>query len=340
MKRLPFVLLTLIFLAAFFFIFPFGDNEEVRETLWPEIEPYQSDYLEVSSLHLIYFELCGNPEGTPVFVLHGGPGGYCPPYYRRFFNPDRFMVVLHDQRGSGRSKPFGELTENTTQLLIEDIEKLRHYLDLGKIIIFGGSWGSTLGLAYAETYPEQVRAMVLRGIFTATKAEIDHFYHGGVEPFFPELYREYIESIPVDERHDMPLAMLKRVMSTVREEKDMYARLWAKYEMRLAMLNTPEDVMETIDPRTVYSLALLENHYMSNGCFLEEGQILNDAYRLFGIPIIIVNGRYDMICPPVNATRLHEKLARSELLIVEEAGHSMGENGIEAALIRTMLRFE
>ena len=340
MKRIPFVLLTLCFLMAFFFIFPFNKDREMRKNLWPNIEPFRTEHLDVSEMHRIYFELCGKPDGQPVFVLHGGPGGSCSPYYRRFFNPKKYLIVLHDQRGTGRSEPFGELTDNTTQHLVEDIERLRRHLNLEKIILFGGSWGSTLGLAYAETYPEHVQAMVLRGIFMATKQEIDHFYHGGVRPFFPELYEQYVESIPADERADMPRALSKRVQSDDKGERDAFTKLWATYEMKLATLNTPDEMLNNVDPDEFYALALLENHYMSNGCFLEEGQLLKEAFRLFSIPIILVNGRYDMICPPVNAYRLHKKLAKSELIIVEETGHWMGDEAMESILVQSMVRFE
>ena len=184
-----------------------GDKDPVE--LWPQIEPFKTGFLKVSDIHEIYYELCGNPEGTPVFVLHGGPGGSSSPYYRRFFNPKKFLIVLHDQRGAGQSKPYAEIRENTTPHLVQDIEKLRTHLKLDKIILFGGSWGSTLGLAYGETHPQNVTGMVLRGIFTATQEEIDHFYHGGVRTFFPETYDRLIESIPEKDRKSIPEALLK-----------------------------------------------------------------------------------------------------------------------------------
>jgi proline iminopeptidase len=172
--------------------------------LWPRIEPYESGYLAVSDIHEIYYDVSGNPEGRPVFVLHGGPGGSSSPYMRRFFNPERFMIVLHDQRGCGKSKPYGEIRENTTWDLVEDIERLRVLLDVDQIVLFGGSWGSTLALAYAETYPSHVAGMVLRGIFTATQAEVDHFCHGGVGKFFPETYENLIYALPEPYRRPLP----------------------------------------------------------------------------------------------------------------------------------------
>jgi proline iminopeptidase len=184
---------TIIVFSIFFVFNCSSNNDEIK--LWPEIEPYQTGYLKVSEIHEIFYELCGNPSGKPVFVLHGGPGGNCSPYMRRFFNPDKFLIILHDQRGAGKSRPYAEIRENTTQHLVADIDRLRTHLNSGKIILFGGSWGSTLALAYGEMYPQNVNGMILRGIFTATKGEIDHFYHGGVSKFFPEVYDKFIDSL-------------------------------------------------------------------------------------------------------------------------------------------------
>lgn len=314
-----------------------------ENSLWPEIEPFQTDYLKVTDIHKIYYELCGNKQGKPVFVLHGGPGGSSSPYYRRFFNPDEFMIVLHDQRGAGKSKPYAELRENTTQNLVEDIEKLRRHLKLDKILLFGGSWGSTLAIAYSEAYPENVSGMVLRGIFTATKAEIDHFYHGGTSKFFPETYGKLIQAVPEAERSFMPRALFKMVQSEDRAERLKYSLLWTKYEYKLGALETPDELLRELDredPEIFYAFALFENYYMANGCFLEEGQLLKNAGKIRDIPIIMVNGRYDMICPPINAYRLHKKLQRSKLVIAESAGHWMGDPPVEKALLEAMKEFE
>jgi proline iminopeptidase len=332
-----------VIILSLFYLVCAETKSEARTRLWPEITPYKTDYLKVSGVHKIYYELCGNPKGKPVFVLHGGPGAHISPYYRRFFNPDKFLIVLHDQRGCGKSKPFAELRGNTTQELVEDIEKLRRYLELDKIILFGGSWGSTLGLAYGETYPENVNGIVLRAIFTATKKEIDHFYHGGVRQFFPEEYDRLIDSFPESERSNMPAALLKKVKSKDQDIREKYTMLWTKYEYKIGALVTPESLLRDVDksdPKEFYSFALLENYYMANGCFFEENQLLKNLDKLHDIPLVMVNGRYDMICPPNNAYRIHQKLPKSKLIIAEGAGHWMGDLPIERALLRTMSEFE
>jgi len=313
-----------------------------RTRLWPEIEPFRTGHLKVSDIHEIYYELCGNPKGKPVFVLHGGPGGMCSPYYRRFFNPEVFLIVLHDQRGAGKSKPLFELKENTTQHLVDDIAQLRNHLDLDKIILFGGSWGSTLALAYSETYPETVSSMVLRGIFTATSEEIDHFYHGGVRPFFPEVYEQLENALGAK---PSPKTLLEKVNNQNPALRMKYAKAWTGYEIKLSELDMPDrNVNGMLNSKeladVVVSLALIENLYMSQGCFLAEGQLLRDTHKIKDIPTVLINGRYDMICPPINAYRLHKKLPKSKLVIVERAGHSMGERYIERALVQAMADFE
>lgn len=343
MKKHFILIIALFVMLNFSFLKCLKTESGEENGLWPKIEPFQTAYLKVSDIHKIYYELCGNPEGKPVFVLHGGPGGSISPYYRRFFNPDKFLVVLHDQRGAGKSRPYAELRENTTQNLVEDIEKLRKHLKLDKILLFGGSWGSTLALAYGEAYPENVSGMVLRGIFTATKAEIDHFYHGGVSKFFPETYGKLVESIPEADRVSMPRALFKMVQRENNAERLKYSLLWTKYEYKLAALDTPDELLRELDqkdPEIFYAFALFENYYMANGCFLEEGQLLKNADKIGDISIIMVNGRYDMICPPINAYRLHKKLPRSKLVIAESAGHWMGDPPVEKALLKAVKEFE
>ncbi|MFQ6093685.1 MAG: prolyl aminopeptidase [bacterium] len=339
--------LALAFLFTFIGLTALSQNSDSKEEieLWPEIEPFQTDYLEVSDIHEIYYELCGSPDGRPVFVLHGGPGSGCSPYYRRFLDPERFLIVLHDQRGAKRSQPYAEIRQNTTQDLVGDIEKLREHLNLKKIVLFGGSWGTTLGLAYAETYPENVSGMVLRGVFTATKEEIDHFYHGGVRTFFPEVYDRLLGPLQESDRRPLPQILLELVQSEDPVVREKYSKIWTRYEFKIGALETSdefideylqgEDVMDRI-----YSFALLENYYMANDCFLEEGQLLRDADKIRDIPVIIVNGRYDMVCPPITAYRLHQKLPKSKLIIVEGAGHWMGDEPIERALLKAMREFE
>ncbi len=320
-------------------------SESVSEEttgLWPNIEPYLTDYLQVSDLHEIYYEACGNPEGIPVFVLHGGPGARISPYYRRFFNPEVFHTILHDQRGTGLSRPFLELRENTTWDLVEDIEKLRKHMECEQIILFGGSWGSTLALAYAETYPENVSGLVIRGIFTATQEELDHYYSSGVKVFFPEAYARLEEVFGQPLSPDKLFSLIQEKDS---EDRFDFSKAWTAYEAKIAELNISDPEVRGMvnSPQIadiVRSLALLENYYMANGCFFEEGQLFTDADRIKDIPAVLVNGRYDMICPPTTAYRLHQKLPLSQLVIVEEAGHSMSEPGIEQALLRAMKTFE
>lgn len=309
--------------------------------LWPEIEPYQTGYLKVSKIHDIYYELCGSPEGKPVFFLHGGPGGSSSPYMRRFCDPAKFLMVLYDQRGSGKSKPFGEIKENTTQHLVEDIEQLRKHLNLEKIILFGGSWGVTLALAYAETYPANVSGLVLRGVFTATAEEIDHFYHGGVSFFFPEVYEALLNTLPDPNKRPLHEYLFRLIKDGNKAEQKKYSEAWARYEGKISGLVVLEKMIENwIKSSNPYAFALMENYYMANGCFLEEGQLLKNAGKIAHIPTFIVNGRYDIICPPKNAYKLHKLLCKSELIIADAAGHWMGERPIERALLRAMKGFE
>ena len=345
MRRLLWVGVMFMILVIFYLINPLGRKaEQGDDFLWPEIEPFRTGFLKVSGIHEIYYELCGNPEGDPVFVLHGGPGGMCSPYMRRFFNPECFLIVLHDQRGAGRSRPYGELRENTTPHLVSDIERLRKFLDLETILLFGGSWGSTLGLAYAETYPENVRGMVLRGVFTATQEEIDHFYHGGAGSFFPEAYDRLIALLPDPGIRPLPDALLQIIQGDDQAQSQRISMAWTKYEFKLSGLEiadeTVNDEVDRYGPRAAHVFGLFENHYMANRCFLEEGQLFRDADKILKIPTILVNGRYDMICPPVTAYRLHQLLPNSRLVIAEQAGHWMGEPPIEEALIAAMKSFE
>jgi proline iminopeptidase len=317
-----------------------SQSSDIR--LWPNIEPFRTGELKVSDLHQIHYELCGNPEGKPVVVLHGGPGAKSSPYYRRFFNPEKFLIILFDQRGCGLSRPLFELRENTTPDLVADIEKLRLHLNLGKIILFGGSWGSTLALAYAETHPNQTAGLVLRGVFTATQEEIDHYYRGGVRAFFPEAYEKLEKALG---RPPSPQAVLRLVQSSDANERKTGTRAWAEYEFKIAELQARDTDLARLlkDPAladTLRSLALFENHYMANRCFLEEGQLYRNAARLREIPAVLVNGRYDMICPPLAAYKLHQMLPLSKLFIAEASGHSLQERAIERALLQAMRDFE
>jgi proline iminopeptidase len=319
-----------------------GEREDAKKTsLWPEIEPYGTDYLEVSDIHEIYYELLGNPSGKPAFFLHGGPGGGTSPRARRFFNPEKFHIVLHDQRGAGKSRPKAEIRENTTQDLISDIERLRKHLDLDKILLVGGSWGSTLALAYAETFPENVSGIILRGVFTASKGEIDHFYHGGTSLFFPDVYDQFINTLPDPKRTPIPPYLLELLQEEDPEIRKKYTAAWARYEGMLAFLEAPkpliEDWIEQDDP---YDFALLENHYMANNCFLEERQLLDNTDKIIDIPVTIVQGRYDAICPPITAYLLHQKLPKSKLVLVEKAGHVDSVDPLMSNLIEAIKEFE
>lgn len=303
--------------------------------LWPAIEPFETGFLKVSPLHEIYYELSGNPEGTPVFALHGGPGGHSSPYMRRFYDPERYLIVLHDQRGAGNSRPYGELRENDTWALVEDIEQLRLHLGLERMILFGGSWGSTLALAYAEAHPERVAGLVLRGVFTATRDEIDHFYHGGAAGFFPDVYERFLAELPDPARRPLPAYLYELIQTSESPERERYCLAWARYEVRMAALTiSDEEVDRIFEKEEPCTFALFENYYMTHRCFLEEGQLLDNADLLAGIPTYIVNGRYDAICPPRAAFELQKRIPGSELIIAEGSGHWMGEPEIEKALLR------
>lgn len=316
-------------------------ENQTTDKLYPPIQPYKTGYLKVSNLHEIFYQLAGNPDGKPVMVIHGGPGAGCSPHDFQYFNPEKFHVILHDQRGSSQSRPYAELKENTTQNLVEDIEKLRTHLGLGKVILFGGSWGSTLALAYTESYPQHINGMILRGVFTATKDEIDHFYHGATATYFPENFEMLINHIDHPEQNNYPAQLLAKIQSADSVTSHEAAKAWARYEGKIAFLNMSDQRLENIlNYWHFFAFSLIENYYMANGCFLQEGQLLNNTDKIAHIPTIIVNGRYDLICPPITAYKLHKKLPKSKLWIIEEAGHSASEPEIEAALVRAAREFE
>jgi len=320
---------------------PAGASSPPQAALWPEVTPFQTGYLRVSEIHELYYEESGSREGQPVVYLHGGPGGQSSPYARRFFNPAKFRIVLYDQRGAGKSRPFGELRDNNTWTLVDDLERLRRHLALGKMVLFGGSWGSTLALAYAEKYPDNVAGLILRGVFTATKAEIDHYYHGGVQPYFPREYAALLAALPDPDRRPLPAYLHELLTTSGPAERRRYAAAWARYEIKVSGLNVSDaDVEAEVRSSDPYAFAVLENYYMANGCFLEEGQLLRDAAKIARVPTTIVNGRYDVICPLVTAYRLHRALPRSKLVIAEEAGHWMGEKPVERELLQAVRAFE
>lgn len=303
--------------------------------LYPEIEPYKTFTIKVSELHNIYVEEVGNPLGKPVIFVHGGPGGGVDKKHRRYFDPKVWRVILFDQRGCGKSTPFGELRENTTFDLVGDMEKIRQALSIEKWHVFGGSWGSTLSLAYAITHPAKVLSMVLRGIFLVRKKEISWFYQHGASMYFPEEWQEFLEPIPKAERYDMVSAYHKRLNDSDLNEVKVAARAWSKWEGATSKLKKdPTMVEEFSSEHFAYAFARIENHYFYNNAFFDdEDWILNNAKKIRQIPTVIVQGRYDMPCPPVSAYELHKCLDNSELFFIEEAGHSASEPGIVNALI-------
>ncbi len=314
------------------------------EGLFPATEPSREGMLKVSDLHTIRWETSGNPKGQPVMVLHGGPGAGASPKMRRLFDPARWLVVQHDQRGSGKSTPHAELRENTTAALVEDVEKVREHLGIERMVVVGGSWGATLALAYAERHPDRVTALVLRGVFTCTRPEIDHFYHGGTEPFFPDAYADLRAAIPHPESKDWPRQLLDLTTSDDAAVRDRAVRAWALYETRLSAVGmTRERAERELDEwglEKALPFSRIESHYMANRCFVEEGQLLRDLPRLAGIPAVIVQGRYDVICPPISASRVHEGMPRSRLVLVEDAGHSGWAPPVRRALQEAIRSFE
>jgi proline iminopeptidase len=312
-----------------------------RLTLFPEIEPYDSGHLRVSELHRIYYEQVGNPSGKPLFVLHGGPGAGCSPMMRRYADPERFRIVLHDQRGAGRSLPFGEIRENTTQALVEDVERLRQHLKIKRMILLGGSWGSTLALAYAEAYPDHVAGLVLRGIFLGTRQELDLYFPRSVGDYFPEIYERLCAQIPEMPGKSLPERVFALLESPDEEVRRNAARAWVEFELRTVVLQrTDEEVRQEMDTFDPEALARLETFYIVRDCFLEEGQLLRDIGRIQHIPAVILNGRYDLMTPPVIAWKLHKALPKSELWFIEAAGHSGGEPATQEGLVRALRRFE
>jgi proline iminopeptidase len=303
--------------------------------LYPPIDPFDQRMLDVGDGHRIYVEQCGNPAGVPVIVLHGGPGGGCSPAMRRYFDPTHYRIVLFDQRGCGRSKPHASVEANTTWHLVSDIERIRETLGIADWIVFGGSWGATLALIYAQSHPDRALHLVLRGVFLMTQKELDWFYGGGAGQFWPDVWERFIKGIPEDERDDLIGAYHRRLFSGDLTLETRYARSWASWENTLASIandgpggDSPSDYAR--------AFARLENHYFINAGFLEEdGQILKNMPVLSNVPGTIVQGRYDMICPPISAHRLNQAWPRSELSLVPRAGHALSEPGISAQLVRT-----
>ena len=303
--------------------------------LYPEIKPYSRHRLKVDEPHELYIEECGNPNGVPVLYLHGGPGLGVDCHSRRFFDPERYRIILFDQRGAGKSTPQYELDGNHTEALVEDIEKIRQFLRLEKWVLFGGSWGSTLALVYAEAHPLRVMAMILRGIFLAREQDLRWFYAEGANRLFPDHWEDFIHPIPLTERRNLIEAYHRRLSGSNELARMAAAKSWALWEAQCATLRPNHDVVEQFtDPHIAVALARIETHYFVNQAFLEDNQILKNCSKLRTIPGIIVHGRYDAICPLENAHSLHEAWPESQLHIIRDGGHSAFEPTIADALIR------
>ena len=305
------------------------------EKLFPDIKPYVSHSIAVEKPHVLHVEECGNPKGVPVLFVHGGPGAGCESYHRRFFDPETYRIVLFDQRGAGRSIPHAELEGNTTQALVADMESIREHLGIEQWLLFGGSWGSTLSLVYAETYPEQVLGLILRGIFLCRAQEIDWFYQHGASRIFPDYWEEFIRPIPASERKNMLSAYYQRLTGDDEIARLTAAKAWSVWEGRTATLKPSKSVIDHFsDTHTALSLARIEAHYFMNNAFLEDNQILRDVDKLKDIPGTIIQGRYDIICPMESAWELHQSWPMSELSVISDAGHAASEPATVDALIK------
>lgn len=307
---------------------------------YPEIHPYHEFRLQVSATHNLYVEESGNPQGIPVLFIHGGPGGGCAPAHRSFFNPEKYRIILFDQRGCGRSTPHSELSENTTAELVEDIRKIKEHLDIDQWLLFGGSWGSTLSLLYAQSYPEHVSGMILRGIFLCRDADIQWFYQRGASAIFPDYWKDYEQIIPERERDNMLLAYYKRLTSDNEIARMSAAKAWSIWEGRCSTLDPNQDIVDHFaDPHFALAMARIEAHYFINKAFIEDNQILKNCHKIRQIKTTIIHGRYDMVCPVEQALALYEALPDSELHIVRDAGHSAFERGITDNLIQATEQF-
>lgn len=305
--------------------------------LYPAIEPYNTFKLKVSDIHELYVEECGNPKGKPVVFLHGGPGGGIRPTHRQLFDSNKYRIILFDQRGSGRSTPYAELRENTTWDLVDDLERLREKLEIKSWVVFGGSWGSTLALAYAETHPKSVSALILRGIFLCTPEETRWFYQSGAHYIFPDMWKKYETIIPPEERGDMINAYYKRLTSPNKDIQMQAAREWSMWEGSTVKL-IPDPNTQSHFEDIALAIARIECHYFVNNCWLRPNQLLEDAHKIQHIPAVIVHGRYDIVCPVKFAFDLHAVYPKAELNIIPNAGHAYDEPGILDALIRATIR--
>lgn len=305
------------------------------QPLYPEIKHNQTYQLKTDDGHDVYYEESGSMDGIPVIFLHGGPGAGCSSVHRRYFDPEKYRIILMDQRGCGRSNPHASLENNTTQHLIKDIEAIRDALGIKKWVVMGGSWGVTLALAYAENNPQQVLGMILRGVFLGRKQDIDWLYRDGTRRIFPDYWQEFVQPIPKNEQDDIVSAFHKRLTGQNELAKMGAAKAWSFWEAKVATLEPNSSVVDHFsNPHLAIGMARISTHYFLNHCFLEENQLIQNAHQLKGIPGIIVHGRYDMLCPLENAWTLQSVWQDSEIHIIRDAGHSATELGIIDALVR------
>ena len=316
------------------------NTKNINSTLYPHLEPFSNEYLRTDDGYEIYIEQCGNPKGTPVIVLHGGPGAGCNVNMRRFFDPHYYRIILFDQRGCGRSKPHASVENNTTWHLVEDIERIRNKFLIKKFLIFGGSWGSALGLLYAQKYPKNVSGLILRGLFTMTQRELNWFYsEGGASLFWPDHWASFSHLVPDLERQNLIKAYNKRLFHEDAKVRIKFAKAWAAWENKLASIDSPKIDSE---PPEKYALAFarIENHYFINKCFLiRDNHILENLYKIDKIPGVIIQGRYDMVCPPVTAYNVHKLWTKSKLVFANASGHAMTEPNIKKALLNATESF-
>ena len=308
-------------------------------TLYPEIKPYTTHKLAVDGIHTLYVEESGNVDSLPVLFVHGGPGAGCEPRNRCFFDPEIYRIVLFDQRGAGRSTPHAGLEDNHTDALIDDMERIREALGISRWVLFGGSWGSTLSLLYAQRHPDRVMGLILRGIFLGRRCDIQWLFQEGASRVFPDYWDDYLRPIAPERRHDMVSAYYELLTGDNELARMGAAKAWSGWEAHCATLRPNIDVYEhLVDPHVALSLARIESHYFMNDCFIRENQIIEEADKLSGIPGIIVHGRYDMVCPMDNAHALHRAWPEADLHIVRDAGHVASEPGIIDSLVRATRR--
>lgn len=307
----------------------------MMQGLYPDIKPYDDFMLPVSSLHKLYVEQCGNPQGIPVLILHGGPGAGCNTNHRRFFDPQRFRMILFDQRGAGRSTPYAELEDNNLSALLSDIDVVLNRLQVPLCILAGGSWGSTLALAFAQSQPQRIMALLLRGVFLGTDDELRWFYQGGAGHVFADHWQDFVAPLTVPERDDVIAAYYQRLIGGNELLSLSAAKQWCVWEAKAATLRPNPDMLEyCLQPHIAQPLAKLETHYFVNNCFLQPGQLIRNMPALVDIPGTIIHGRYDMVCPLSSALSLHQAWPASQLHIIRDAGHAASEAGIVDAIVR------